>query len=257
MGEIDLLPYAFERGKRSILAISLFPKRVAYQGEVYDTLEAGVHEDSVKGYLHQHVVSIIEEMREYRQVLDPRQYERTRAIQEFVPTIEQANQRIDMYQSHFYGWSMLEVDGMFLGRISGRIDEERTQAIILIFRLESRYEAEAKVSRCYDVLEALMRWVMAESGRLDHVLPWSAREKDRFTRFHGSMPRHKRVFIDRYYVEITKEIKKWIDDTGLFVFAYLNRRFWVNVTESPHQEDEIWTPNFFNMNLNIMRQLIY
>jgi hypothetical protein len=115
-------------------------------------------------------------------------------------------------------------------------------------------EEEAKLSGCYDVLEAIMRWVMAEHGRLDHVLPWRKGEKQRFLRVHGSWPKHKRSFVDNQYEFITKEVRKWIDDTGMLVFCFLIRKFWENVIETKSREVEIWTANFFNMNLNIVKE---
>lgn len=157
---------------------------------------------------------------------------------------------------------MYEVDGVYLNEspekrdlpILERIDDERTQILKLIFRMESARETEAKASGCYDVLEAIIRWVMAEHGRLDHVLPWRRGELQRFFRIHGSWPRHKRTFVDNHYDFVTKEVKKWIDDTGMLVFCFLVRKFWENVIETKSREVEIWTANFFNMNLNIVKE---
>lgn len=249
-------PYVFMRGRRSILAEVLFPKRVSYQREVLAALEEGLDEDAVKVYLSDtaNLPSIMQEMSEYPQLFDPLQYERTAAVEPLIITIKHARQRIDTYRSHFYGWSMYAVEGMFVGR-RRRLDEELTQVVRLIFRLESRYEREAKRRGCYDVLEALMRWVMSESGRFDHVLPWSATEKARFMELHGgTLPPHKQAFFDRRYEAITKEIKKWVDDTGLFVFGYLVRRFWMQAIAGGRREDEIWVANFFSMNLNIVKR---
>lgn len=197
--------------------------------------------------------AIMQEMSEYQQLFDPLQYDRTSVPDDLTITPDQARQRIDMYRTHFYGWSMYAVEGMFVGS-RGRRDEELTQVIRLTFRIESRYEREAKRERCYDILEALMRWVMSEPGRLDHVLPWSTSEKERFMVLYGELPLYKQAFLDRRYEAITKEIKKWIDDTGLFVFGYLVRRFWMNAVAAGRREDEIWVTNFFNMNLNIVKR---
>ena len=95
---------------------------------------------------------------------------------------------------------------------------------------------------------------MAEHGRLDHVYPWRRGELQRFLRVHGSWPRNKRAFVDNHYEFITKEVEKWVDDTGMFVFCFLVRKFWENVIATKSREVEIWTANFFNMNLNIVRE---
>lgn len=176
------------------------------------------------------------------------------------PTIEEAQKRMLMYKSRFRGWSMYEVDGVFMKDRTQEDElfnrpvqfyDERTQVIRLIFQAESSIENEAKISGCYDVLEAIMRWTMAEHMRLDHVLPWSKNEKNRFFRLHGAWPKHKRSFVNKNYEPITKEFKRWIDDVGLFIFAFLVRNFAEGVREIGHKEDEIWVVNWFNVNLNV------
>lgn len=257
MAEIDP-PYVFLRGQRGIVAEVLFPKKAAYQGEIFDALQHGLDGQEVKDYLSdsETIQSLIVEMKDYPQLFDPDQYKRTTSWTAPVIMLEQARKRIDAYQSRFYGWSMYEVDGVFLNPKTGRIDEERTQVIRLVFRLDSIYQDEARARGCYDVLEALTRWVMAEHMRLDHLLPWSDEEKVRFLQLHGiSWPEHKRRFIEEFYERITKEAKKWIDDVGLFIFGYLVRKFWIKVRELKRREDEIWTVSYFNANLNIVKRI--
>ena len=264
MAEIIIPPYEFHRGRRAISADLHLPKRVIYQTHIFEALKAGLDEQLVKIYLNDHIDDIIREMHEYTLLFDPLQYERIRPPRQTVFSADEARQRIAMYHSHFKGWSMFEVDGVYLNEspekidlpILERIDDERTQILRLIFRLDSAYEGIAKAERCYDVLEAIMRWVMAEHGRLDHVFPWRRGEKQRFFRLHGSWPRHKRAFVETYYETVAKEVKKWIDDTGMFVFCFLVRIFWEGVIASKSREVEIWTANFFNMNLNIVKETL-
>jgi hypothetical protein len=231
------------------MADLLFPKRVAYQPEIFRALRWGLNEEIVRDYLVSTAADLSQEMNEYPQLFDPLQYERKRWPGRLAPTPEEAARRMGMYDHHFAGWSIYEVDGMFKGEY-----EERSQVLRIIFKLESKHQAAAKAAGCYDVLEALMRWVMAEHMRLDHILPWSAGEKRRFTRLHGSWPHYKRVFLNNYYEPITKEVKQWVDDTGLFVFGYLVRRFWREVLEQQMNEEEIWTVSWFNVNLNIVKK---
>ena len=262
MAEIIIPPYVFNRGRRAILAEVHFPKRVIYQSQIFDALKKGLDEEIVKSYLSTNIGDIMQEMQEYTLLFDPLQYQRRRFPRQISISEEQAKQRIALYQSHFRGWSMYEVDGVYLNEtpeklhlpILERIDDERTQILRLIFRLESIHEETAKAERCYDVLEAIMRWVMAEHGRLDHIFPWRRGELHRFLGLHAAWPRHKRVFVDNYYELITKEVKKWIDDTGMFVFCFLIRNFWEGVIASKSREVEIWVANFFNMNLNIVKE---
>jgi len=246
--------YAFRRGRRAILAEVLFPKKVAYQPEIFRALKGGLEKERVKAELRSAAGELLQEMQEYPQLFDPDQYNRNRMPRHLDISIEEAQRRLDMYESHFHGWSMYEVDGMFEGVVAGTLYEERTQVIRLIFRLDSEHEETAKAEGCYDVLESLMRWVMAEPYRLDHILPWSKSEKNRFLKLHSTWPRHKRTFLDKHYEPLTKEIKKWIDDAGLFVFGYLVRRFWKEVLVQALEEEEIWVVNWFNVNLNIVKR---
>jgi hypothetical protein len=256
--------YLFMRGRRCILSEVLFPKKVVYQREIFTALEEGLDEDLVKTRMLLDS-SIIEEIHDYPQLFDPEQYTRKILPRDFrVPTWGEAMERIKMYHSHFRGWSLYEVDGVFIGEetediITGRkklrIDDERTQVVRLIFQVESVYEAEAKSVGCYDVLEALMRWTMAEHMRLDHILPWSRGEKRRFVSMHGAWPEYKRSFVNKFYEAITKEVKKWIDDISLFIFGYLVKRFWKEVISRGRREDEIWVISWFNANLNIVKRI--
>jgi len=244
-------PYVFRRGLRVIVAEMLFPKKVAYQPEMFKALREGLNGDRVKEYLLDHADDILHEMAEYPQLFDPLQYGRRHASKVLQPTPEEALERMKMYTHYFRGWSMYEVDGMF----EREEYEERTQVLRIIFRLESTFASAAKEAKCYDVLEALMRWVMAEHMRLDHILPWSKKEKQRFVHLHGPLPKYKQQFLDTYYEAVTKVAKRWVDDTGLFVFGYLVRRFWVEVLKQKRTEEEIWTVSWFNANLNMVKKI--
>ena len=254
-------PYLFNRGRRAILAEVLFPKRVEYQSPIYLALQAGLDQSVVREYLKFHVADIMREMGSYPKLFDPDQYQWARCPDSV--SVPAAERRMDMYKSHFEGWSMYEVDGTYLDSranvlhlpINQRLIQDRTQAIRLIFKMESEFEAESKSLECYDVLEALMRWVMSERGRLDHVVPWSYAEKERFITLHSPWPRHKREFLDRRYTAIAREVKQWIDDTGLFVFGFLVRSFWSEIKALGHSEDEIWVINLFNVNLNVVKEM--
>jgi hypothetical protein len=179
-------PYVFIRGQRGILAEVYFPKKVIYQGVIFKALQEGVLGEKVKTYLQVGISDIIQEMKDYPQLFDPNQYERDEPLVAGNVSVEEARQRISIYQSRFCGWSMYEVDGVFWSEERQEIIDELTQVIRLIFRMESSFTEEARRRECYDVLEGMKRWIMAEHNRLDHVLPWSKEEQDRFILLHGS-----------------------------------------------------------------------
>ena len=253
MDQLELMPYVFTRGQRGIFAEVYFPKKVAYQPEIFRALKNGLKEADVKNYLRTNLFAIRSEMKDYLQIFDPSQYRRHRWIENPEVSPLQAEKRINRYKSPFYGWSMYEVDGTFRGN-RGKLYDERTQIVRLIFRLEHRSKRQAKAEKCYDVFEAMVRWILAEQGRLDHVFPWNESERKRFLELHGIWSAHKLDFVERNYEQIARVVKKWIDDIALFIFGYLIRKFWVEISKQGYKEDEIWVASFFNVNLNIVKQ---
>jgi len=95
---------------------------------------------------------------------------------------------------------------------------------------------------------------LSEPVRLDHVLPWSRRERAKFFALHEPWRRKQRAFADEYFDPVVKEVRKWVDDTGLFIFGFLVRRFWGEVLRLGRREDEIWITSFFNLNINVVER---
>ena len=246
-------PYVFMRGERGIFAEVYFPKKVAYQPEIFQALNEGLEEDNVKNYLSLNLLAIREEMSDYQHIFDPNQYMQNRWLELPEVPLAQANVRIDRYISPFYGWSMYEVDGAFKNS-RGKLCDERTQIIRLIFRFDHRLKGRSRAAKCYDVFEAMLRWIMAEQGRLDHSFPWSDGELERFLELHEVWSVQKLEFAEKYYHQLARAVKKWMDDIALFVFGYLVRRFWTQVSKQKSKEDEIWTVSFFSANLNIVKR---
>lgn len=153
MVEAPVPRYVFARGERSILAEVYFPKKIVYQGTIFTALENGLDQRFVRNYLSGNIDALLDELRGYPELFDPRQYSRQRPPSVPVEiSRDDAVRRVNRYRSHFTGWSMYEVDGYFRGR-RGRDYEERTQVVRLIFRLESRYTNAAVAAGCYDVYE--------------------------------------------------------------------------------------------------------
>lgn len=250
---VEASPYVFMRGERGIFAEVYFPKKAVYQPEVFQALNEGLMGSTVKSYLSLNLFAIRDEMKDYLHVFDPDQYIQNRWLE--LPEVSpiQAKRRIDQYISPFHGWSMYEVDGAFQSS-SGKLYDERTQVIRLIFRFEHKLKQKARRVKCYDVFEAMLRWIMAEQGRLDHSFPWSDGECERFLELHSVWSVHKLKFAKRYYNQLARAVKKWMDDIALFIFGYLVRRFWTQVSKQKSKEDEIWTVSFFSANLNIVKR---
>ena len=247
--------YMFTRGERALFVEIYFPRKTAYQGPIFMALQDGLNEEMVKEYFRRRITSLLTELEEYPHLLDPRYYELTskpRSARR--PTRKEALERIAMYRSHFKGWSIYEVAGVFLNESHGDIDEEQAQIVRLMFRLSSSFTEQARTAGCLDVLHAMVRWVLSEPVRLDHVLPWGRQQRAKFFALHKPWPRAKRVFADVYFEGVIKEVRKWVDDTGLFIFGYLVRRFWTEVLRLGSREDEIWVTSFFNLNINVVER---
>jgi len=131
------------------------PRRVAAQGTIFTALQEGYQGDNVKMYLKGCIGELIQELSEHWHILDPNpEWKRVK------PTPEKVAERIEMYQSPFFGWSNYVVDGVFWGR-DDKMIEEATQVIRLIFQFESSFVQEARDVGCNDVLRAMIFWLIA------------------------------------------------------------------------------------------------
>jgi hypothetical protein len=73
---MDPVSYQFEPARRSIFAEIYFPKKAAYQGAIYDSLEDGLDEAFVRQNLLGNVQALYEtELSVYPQWFDPERYD--------------------------------------------------------------------------------------------------------------------------------------------------------------------------------------
>ncbi|HVS79562.1 MAG TPA: hypothetical protein VHF05_01155 [Candidatus Paceibacterota bacterium] len=97
----------------------------------------------MRKYLTDHAGRLRREMSAYPHWFDPNRYGDD---EQYLTKLDEAKARMMMCGQVFYGWSMYEVDGVFLKSIkrNGTIitDEERTQVIRLMFKFEDK-RAEA------------------------------------------------------------------------------------------------------------------
>jgi len=56
-----------------------------------------------------------------------------------------------------------------------------------------------------------------------------------------------------HYIDIAREVIKWFDDTVLFCFGFLVRRFWKRVQQVGRQEDEIWVTSLLELGINVVK----
>lgn len=253
--------YIFARGERGIFVEIYFPKKAVYQGAIFDALSQGYEketeekeESQVKKYLHKNAQAILEELADYQGLFDPCQENANSKTRKHKLTIADVHERINRYVSCFQGWSMYEVDGVWFAE-DGRVDEERTQVVRLMFRLPSTYHQEAIDAGYFDVFRSILYWTISSQGHHDKHVPWSKAEQTLFLKHHHHWTKGKQAFVRKYFAPISQEVAKWIDDCALFIFGYLVRKFAEQVLATQRQEDQIWVTSFFNLTLNIVKSV--
>lgn len=165
--------YVVDCSERSIFTEIYFPKRAAYQGAIFDALGDGYDEEHVKTYLRDNARALVNEFQSYPSLYDPQNYTTT-TPRDMLPTVAEAVERINMYQSPFKGWSVYSVDGVFFGK-RGKMYEEATQVvrIMLRFKSSSKIRRAASAAQCEDVLRAILLWTISQQGRLIEHKRWS------------------------------------------------------------------------------------
>lgn len=243
--------YVFARGERGIFVEIYFPRKSAYQGAIFNALRLGYGLDFVREYLSENVKRILEELHAYPYLFDPYRYRRGQP-QRRGSELDQAKERIRMYRSPFQGWSLYQVDGVFVNR-EGHAYEEATQVVRIIFRQESGFRKMAQEAGCEDVLRAIRFWTIEGPASFVETEPWSSEEQARFLARLEPVTGTKRVFAERFFAPIVREASKWVDDCALFVFGYLVGKFSEQVLTEHLTEEEIWVTSFFNLTVNVIK----
>jgi hypothetical protein len=231
-----------------------FPKRAAYQGAIFDALRKGFYEREVKEYLALNAAELIDELRDWAQILEPLKYTSDRPLFRQL-SAQDVKARIEMYRSVFKGYSVYSVDGVFFSEDTQTVYEEAIQVVRLMFRFESQLEAEAKRTDCKDMLRSLSRWLIDYDIRLNHHYSWAPQEKERFLAEHTHWPASQLAFAEQHFEAVAKEVEKWTDDCGLFVFGFLVRKFSKNVLVQGMSEEVIWVVSSYDPCMNVVRRI--
>jgi hypothetical protein len=247
------MSYHFARSQRGLFTEIYFPKRAAYYGTIFDALRHGYEEGRVKKYLRDNLGALPQEFQAFPSLFDPREYQTTRR-RKTIPSVVEADTRIEMYRSPFKGWSVYSVDGVWFDG-QGRPIEEATQVVRVIFRLESSYTDKAKEADCLDVLRSILFWVIGQQGRPDIHKGWSKAEMRHYLTRHTPWIKHKRVFAQENFTKIAQEVAQWMGDRALFIFCYLVRQFWEQVLKEKMDEAEIWVASSFDLQLNVIKRI--
>ncbi len=207
----------------------------------------------MKEYMESQVEPLLEEYQAYPSLFDPDDYTKVHRVLSPVSR-EKALQRIQMFQSPFQGWSTYSVDGVFFGK-NKEVYEEAVQVVRIMFRFASSFAHTAEEAGCSDVLRCILVWLMSRQGRIAGHKMWFESEKRLFLKNQPPFPKRKHDFVERYFTDIAREVNRWLDDRGLFTFAYLVHKFAENVLAEQLYEQEIWVTNLFNHNLIVASRI--
>lgn len=184
-----------------VLVEFYIPKKAEYQGPLHDHLRAALEPKRFRKVLRNEKGNILPALRkflEWRQVRKP--WDRVVA---------------DIPTDLFDGWSMYEVDGVFLDREKRppQIFEERTQVVRLIIRpnlTEIGRVAGFKQGSGKELVRFLVREFMRhETARAEDLL--AGFNKEAIARFPNR----------RALGNACRYIDRWITAAGVFVFGYL------------------------------------
>ncbi|HEY4498988.1 MAG TPA: hypothetical protein VJH94_02915 [Candidatus Paceibacterota bacterium] len=261
----DTTPYQFEPGKRCVLAEIYFPKKAVYQSAMYQALIRGLDEEDVQKRLVINAPVLFKtELSAYPHWFDPERYKRMTPRTEPLSN-EDIRRRMNMYKSPYFGWSLYETDGVFLGK-SRKMDDERSQIIRLVFKpLKMPLEKKAEKAGMTAVHRSLLYFAVDEYGKGGSYLLWSPHQKERFLDQYDWAGKEQ-AFAERYFAKVMRAVARYLDDCGLFVFGYLVRAFWKWVAElAAHSdrksiwkgklEDEIWVSSIFGVSINVVRPI--
>lgn len=244
--------YVFARGERSVFVEIYFPRKAAYQGAIFDALREGYDIRAVREYLSKNTLRILQELRAYPHLFDPYRYRKGK-VERQGDEVDQARERIRMYRSPFQGWSLYQVDGVFVNK-EGLAYEEATQVARIIFRQESGFRKVAEEAGCEDVLRAIRFWIIDGPAGFTETEPWGPQEQACFLARLEPVSDTKRAFVERFFAPIAREAVKWIDNCALFVFGYLVRKFSEKVLAEHLTEEEVWVTSFFNLTVNVVKR---
>lgn len=216
-------------------------KRAELQGALYQTLTSGLRLDHLRNhFLH----------------ADDAKRQRIRAFLRRGWTFhrpEYTAEEIAAFPRLFFGYSLYEVDGVFLKDRSPaphvedhdenyQIEEERAQVIRIIFR----YDCADRSAKVIDFLKASLRDPLSEIGGLADNYP------------------ELRPRIDREVADELLALDSWVRYAGLFIFGYLVFEICDTILGSDVmrygqrdfatiRQDEIWVSSLWNLNMNVVQ----
>jgi hypothetical protein len=211
MNSKNTFPYHFHGYEPGILTEVFLPKKSKFQGRLYETLTNGFDIKNVKKNFKKN--------RKQISVL----------LADFNEVGEITDKRIDSMKSLYWGYSMYEVDGVFLNK-KQEITEERNQVVRIMFLPDlEKIESLARGTDRKEVKRVVKKYLSSDSE-----------EREKMARSNKKVADH---------------LNKWIAEVGLFLFGYVVFELCERIKELNDDgkiplEEEIWVSSFWSLEVN-------
>lgn len=208
--------YRFYPGEASVFVEIYLPKKARFQGVLYDTLTDGFKPAKVRDHLTMYKSRIESLMQGYY-------------------SVEYSSSVVESMGVIMGGYSLYEVDGVFLNEEDGSVSEERTQVIRIMFR-----PPHFKVELNPDLKKQIIREYLRFTG---------GREQ-----FQEQVGRRLALSEDPQFHDLVVELRRWECQVAHFVFGYvvdsLCDKIRVLKESGIKEEAEIWVASFWNLIIN-------
>ena len=214
------LPYKFIRSEPGIFVEIYLPKKADFQGTLYDTLIKGFNISKVKNHLRAKKKSI------------------QKMLETYETLVADYDSFVDELQPIFFGYSMYEVDGVFVGK-KNKIYEERTQVIRLLFRpeLDKIFTDNKYKGKEQEIAKITKEYLRTTRSQKEYVIKNQC---------------------DDFAIDIIEGIHLWGDCVGLFLFGYIIYEICAKISDLckneklswDEAEEEIWVTSIWNMVVN-------
>jgi hypothetical protein len=252
MDATQTFPYRFNRFEPALFVEIYLPKKIRYQGVLYESLRKGFDFENVKNHLKKldNFVQISEFLEDYEELY--KIYKKG--------DIKEIEDRVDKIQQSFYGYSMYEVDGVFFNqtafdkrqnrneKINKFIAEENVQVIRMIFMPDSKKILnDLNINREKDRLEfyemrGFLKRVLQNQYECESEIE---QEKKAISKDITRLEKREAIY---------KKVSDWINDVALFLFGFVIYKICQEIKELQKQdeklEDEIWVTTFGNLEIN-------
>lgn len=248
----SVLQYQVHSNEPSIYVEVYLPKKARLQGVLYNTLTAGFSVETVRDYFRDLDRPGNEEKKEMvRRVSSPGW---TVLREDLTPD------EIEKFPRLFFGYSMYEVEGVFLKQVkNGPVEDddcfERVEEVTQVIRMIFKYSCANEKHDTIDYIKAAMRDPLSEIGTID---------ENYFDQgWIKNMNTEVRSALQPFY--------QWVRYVGWFLYGFLlynvcegivelckqapsaeHKDAGTPAKEPPEQQDQIWVTSLWNLNVNVI-----